>query len=99
MAWLEVESPAPRRIVIEREDALDGFCAVGPGLEQGFERATNLTETGVGVFAVPRWRAVDPVQNGCDFQQLAARLQEIVVQHIDGIAQFRHVSRTSLFFS
>ena len=54
--------PAPGRVVLQREDALDRLGAPGSGLDQGLERLAELAESRVGMFPVSRRPPVDPVE-------------------------------------
>src|SRR5438874_585011 len=59
----EVHLLAPARVEVQREDPLDGLGAPGSGLDERLESLPQLGEPRIGMFAVPRRRAVDPVED------------------------------------
>ena len=81
---------APIRVVIEREEPLDGLGAAGAGLEQGLDRLPQLGEAPVGMLAHPAGGAVEPVQRRGDLQDAAPRLQEVSVEHLGRFARVDH---------
>src|SRR5438034_10877430 len=91
----EIHFLAPTRVEIQREDPLDGLGAPGSGLDERIEGLPELAEPRVGVLAVPRRRTVDPIEDRGDLQDLAPRLEEVVIQDLGGVARVEHDSRPS----
>jgi hypothetical protein len=91
----QIELLSPSWIVFERKDPLDGFCATRSRLQECFDSTTEVAQSWVGVFAMSCRRPVYSVQDRSNFQELAASLEKIVVEHLDCIARVWHGSSTS----
>src|SRR4051794_22963311 len=78
------------RVVIQREEALDGLGAAGAGLEKGLDGLAQLREAAVGMMAGVLGGAVVPVEGRGDLEDLAPGLQEVAVEHRGGVASVQH---------
>jgi hypothetical protein len=84
---------APAGVELEREDPLDRLGASGPGHDERLQRLAELAQPGVGMLAVPRGGAVDPVERRGEFQDLAPRFEEVMIDDLGGISGIVHQSR------
>ncbi len=71
---------------------LDGLGPARPWLEQCLEASTKLAQPRVRMLPVPRGCTVNPIERRRDLQDLAPRLEKVVIENIRRIARFLHES-------
>jgi hypothetical protein len=86
----DIHPLAPGRIVIEREDPLNGLGSARAGLEKRFERLAELAQARVRVFPGPGGRAVNAIERRGDLEDFGPRLEEVVVDDLPGFACADH---------
>jgi hypothetical protein len=80
----------PIGIVFKRKNVLDRLGSTGSGLKKRLDTTPELTQAHIRMLAGPCRRTLDPIQDGCDLENLATRLEKIVVENLQCVASFLH---------
>jgi hypothetical protein len=70
---------------------LDRLDPAGTRLQECLDRLAQLAQAWVGLFAVPRRRAVDSIEHRADLQNFAPCFEKIVVKDSGRVARVDHL--------